>query len=568
MIFKIKKDDLLIPINVSVSIDGGTISIASPYNPTLIEELRQLQGAQWNKEKRVWQCPLVERNVYAIEFLAGKRSHYYKPLNTYPLYTEHPLFPHQEEIVQFVLNRKRVLVAAQMGLGKTLAALTVMEEALARAMASIWWVVAPSGAQREWQRQIDRWKPKVRPVLFTTYESLHKVMDAHETIPHGVVFDESIKIKNPAAQRSQVAFELSRLVRETHDGFIVCMSGAPAPKDPSEWWHQIEVCCPGFIREGSVHKFRNRYANIEYVEGEYGTYPELISWKEDEVKALGKRLAPICLVKSRADCFNFPDKIYDEIDCSSYIDKDKYRLLQETAMLLLENSESALIGAELCRQLSDGFQYKHDYINGKKVITGYDWMGSPKVEIIKELLDFYSYENGGPGRLIIYAGYRAIVDKLQEIVKHAGWAAANIDMVRERTMKDEYFVHDNVTGKLEKKIVPINDIISDFQDKDESFGNMCIIGNPAKFHGLTLTRTEALVYYSNTFNRDARQQSEDRRDRPGMDVTKGTRIVDIINLPTDITIKKALETSDGLQKLTINELKKTLRKVCYENKTT
>lgn len=561
MIFKIQSEGFIHPITVSVTINDSLISITSPYNPQLVHELRAMQGSKWNKEARCWQMPLTDRNTYAIEYLTGKRSHYYNPLTTFPLITTLPLYPHQEEAVQFILNKRRILLAYQMGLGKTMIAFAVMEEAFnLKAQgrpggAAIWWVVAPSGAQKEWKRQIRQWNPQIRPTAFSTYESLHKLLESYDTPPDGVIFDESIKIKNPAAQRSQVASELARLIRQNSGCYILAMSGAPAPKDPTEWWHQLEVCCPGFIREGSVHKFRDRLAVIEYVDGEYGRYPELKSWKEDEIKALGKRLRPICLLKTRDECFNFPDKIYDIIHTTPS------QTLMATAITLLDSSESVLIGIEKCRQLSDGFQYKHETspITGKEEISGVDWIGSPKIKIIEELLNFYAFENGGPGRLIIYAGYRAMIDKLTEVVKHQGWAAAPIHQGTLSRSDSVGYQGTVRIGKSNGKVTKVcGDIIDDFQDRPSEDGNMCIITNPARIHGLTLTRTEALVYYSNTYDRDARQQSEDRRDRPGMDITKGTRIVDIINLPTDLRVKEALETSEGLAGLTMEGLKECL----------
>ena len=180
-------------------------------------------------------------------------------------------------------------------------------------------------------------------------------------------------------------------------------------------------------------------------------------------------------------------------------------------------------------------------------------MSTGDIDIIKELLDFYSYENGGPGRLVIYASYRAAVKKLTEIVQHSGWAALPItSLTTNRKVSGSVIITDQGMKFTD------TDIIDDFQDAPEEAGNMCIIGNPAQFHGLTLTRTECLVYYNNAFNYDARPQSEERRDRPGMDVSKGTRIVDIINLPTDLRIKEALETSDGLSNLTLQALKDSL----------
>ena len=48
--------------------------------------------------------------------------------------------------------------------------------------------------------------------------------------------------------------------------------------------------------------------------------------------------------------------------------------------------------------------------------------------------------------------------------------------------------------------------------------------------GLTLTASNEIVYYSNSFNGEARMQSMHRIHRPGMDINKGALITDLIHL--------------------------------------
>lgn len=523
-------------------LNKNTLQIRFPYHPQLIDEIKQFKGRRYIDQTEggpAWNFTDCERNTYALKYLRGWRPEH-KEIEH--IYTETPwpeLYGHQCEALEFIMQRRRCMIAYEMGLGKTLIGIRAMELAAEQGF-YYWWLVAPYGAQKEWHRQMIRWKAQCPPSVISTYESLHHRMDNIDKIPHGVIFDESIKIKNPNAQRSQIAAELSRIVRESNcQSFVITFSGAPAPKDPTDWWHQVEILQPGFIREGSIHQFRNRYANIEYEVGEFGKYPVIKSWKKDEVAKLGKRLAPIVMVRKKKDCLELPDKIFETIQCEQ-IEQDVRAI-----NLIISNASTAIEALTWLRELSDGFIYNAGYNLDQtpknesrrwknREVT---WIGSPKLDVISELLDFYHTDNGGPGRLVIYAAFIATIDKLEEYVKDKGWDVARIDG---RGWSDEGFL-DNFASPW-----------------GVSFDNLCLVANPACVHGLSLQQTFAFIYYSNSFSVDHRIQSLDRRDRPGMDTSKGTRIIDLINLPVDQLILDRLNEGIGLQDITLEEIKRCI----------
>ena len=503
-----------------------TLILRFPYNKTLIQEVKESFTAPRytppDEGGPYWSVKNNERAKYNLAYLSGSRPVYGDYYKVNP--KKFPeLFDHQVDIVSFILARKRCLIAAEMGLGKTLATLRAMELLFEQGIFN-WWLVAPLGAQKEWKRQAEKWDAPIQPVVVTTYESLQKKMDTFPDPPQGVIFDESIKIKNHAAQRSQVAGELCRLIRQS-SGYIILLSGAPAPKIPTDWWHQIECIQPGHIREGNPHKFRERLAVIVKKQGDYGPYKEVESWKDDEIASLGKRLKPLVLVKKKKDCLDLPDKVFDRIVCQAN------EQLLAVARALVAQAESPLMALEKLRELSDGFQYE----TGDDGKRSYNWVGSPKLDILTELLDFYQRSNGGPGRLVIYACFQATIDHIFTYLSHnKDWEPFRIDgrgWSDERTL--DFF--------------------------DNNIGNYCIVANPGCVHGLNLQRTNALVYYSNSFSPDHRIQSLDRRDRPGMDLTKGTRIVDIINLETDRLILEKLEHGIAMQEITLQEIQKCLK---------
>lgn len=533
MIFKINVSGYINEISVRVIEDNRHIFVYSPYVPELVNILRSLQGAKWNHEEKCWVLKDTEHNRNVLETLQGNKiERYYNTIKSFNdrFGTYGEFFKHQEEAFEFAYRRKQCMLALEPGLGKTLTCIRLMQAVGVSQDLWKWWLVAPFGAQQEWKRQLKRWHARLTPVATSTYESLHHLLvnNTEEDLPDGVIFDESIKIKNPFAQRSQIAYELCRKMRERNpECYIILLSGAPASKDPSDWWHQIECMRPGWLLEGDIHKFRKRYANIEMVETEFGSYPKILSWKEDELVNLGKRLKPIVLVKKKKDCLDLPEKIFEQIRCNC-TDNDL-----QLARAYIELSTTGIEALEKLREFSDGFNY---YINevGQRQIK---WFGTPKLELVKELLDFYHTENGGPGRLVIYAAFQASIDKLMEVVHENGWKVGKIDG---RGWSDSTILDG------------FENLVAD---------NVCIIANPACVHGITLSKTYCLCYYSNSFSVDARTQSLDRRDRPGADKEKATRIVDLIYLPTDMMIVNKLNKGIDLNSITLQEIKRDLQRI-------
>lgn len=173
--------------------------------------------------------------------------------------------------------------------GKTLSAIETMEHARDMYGTSQWWYIAPKSALESVKYQMRSWNAQVIP-MFMTYEEMVRRLTGWtpgEKPPQGVFFDESSRLKNAIAQRTQAAMHLADHIREYYgeEGFIIEMSGSPAPKSPVDWWSQCEVAHPGFLREGSDAKFRERIALMRMEQNMSGIkYPKLITFRDSERK--------------------------------------------------------------------------------------------------------------------------------------------------------------------------------------------------------------------------------------------------------------------------------------------
>lgn len=379
------------------------------YSKPLIEEIKtSFEGRKWHgfdedHPQKLWSVPITQRNLFVLEFLKGKYGinpysrwdsvdlNKYKEVEEYCQRYERPVYKHQIDLIVQGLSVKWFLWASEMGTGKTLAAIVLME----LSGYCDWFWVGPKSALRAVQMDMRKWKAQVQPQYFT-YEGLKKLIQEWKggEAPHGIIFDESIRLKTPTAQRSVAAKHIANSMRQEYGSncLIGLMSGAPATKSPADWWNQCEIACPGYLREKDIITFRQRLALIEQreqLEGG-GVYPHLVTWKdssdkcaqcgqlkdhenhqaddftqllnlsgsvhkfvpgENEVAKLYKRMKGLVIVKLKKDCLDLPDKVYEIARVEPAADTLR------AAKLIVTTSRRAIEALTKLRELSDGFQY-------------------------------------------------------------------------------------------------------------------------------------------------------------------------------------------------------------------
>lgn len=296
--------------------------------------------------------------------------------------------------------------------GKSLAAQMVIE----KSGVCPWWWIGPLKSLDNIKMEFDRFQfPKNIDLTFTTYERFEKLMQGeYFTVPQGVIFDESSRLKTPSANRSVAAQKLADMIRTKYgdDGYVLLLTGTPSPKSPLDWWKQAEIVSPGFIKEGSIKALKERLAFLEEREHADGIYKHLSSWRDDEnkckicgefkdvnvhqptslgyhpwqkssneVELLHERLKGIVTVIRKEDVLDLPDKIY-EIDACD-IDESTKR----AAKVLVQSATNAMIGMTWLRELSDGFLYKNEPNGTTTCIT------CASMEKTGYVLEWYDPEN-------------------------------------------------------------------------------------------------------------------------------------------------------------------------------
>lgn len=585
------------------------------------EELKAMRGARWlgfdeKNPQKCWRVDNCRRNRFNLDYMEGKKpfARYTRPLleavqelgimlppkrmmNTG---VEATVYSHQNMMTYHMLVRRQCVISGEMGVGKTLAVFRAIEHSGVQ----LCWYVAPKSALSSVKLDAKKWRFSCN-VIYMTYDEMKKRLTEWkpgDKSPPMVIFDESSRLKNMSAQRTQAALYLAENMRQEHGdkAYIILMTGSPSPKSPVDWYAQCEIAQPGFIKEGDVKKFENRLA-INEKQGDFTgvSYFKRIAWRDgnpntcrcgrkredtvhvqkidgpyhefaiidNEVANLYKRISGLVFVLFKKDCLELPEKQYRRVKLKPSMD------LMRAARMIMAKAPNVITAMTLCREISDGFQYVDELVaddlcvqcDGQCYITKPDGtqepcigcsatgskrkmvrkvveVPSPKLDALTDLLE----ENEDYGRLVVYAGFMGSIDRICKHVERQGWKFIRVDG---RGWTNNMNPHWNDIRCLEE--------FQKLSDNPEE--KIVFVGHPGSAGmGLTLTASSMIVYVSNDFNGESRIQSEDRIHRPGADENRGCTIVDLVLLPTDQKLLDNLARKRELQSISLGELSQAI----------
>lgn len=161
------------------------------------------------------------------------------------------LFPFQRRTVSSIARRYRgrCLMAHDMGLGKTVQAIALMQHYGSPVL-----ILCPAFLRKNWEAEINRWSTDCSFEFFiVSYDSL---ATAELPAKHWklIVADEAHYIKHKDARRTRAALPL--LLSAEH---AVLLSGTPCPNRPEELYTLMHALRPSIA--GSFNAFARRYCN-------------------------------------------------------------------------------------------------------------------------------------------------------------------------------------------------------------------------------------------------------------------------------------------------------------------
>ena len=336
--------------------------------------------------------------------------------------------------------------------------------------------------------------------------------------------DEATTIKNPRAKRTKHILALSTLSK-----YRRILTGSPVTKSPLDLYTQCAFLNKGLLGYDSYYAFRARYAVMHTIYTNANTQVQIPKYYcnlgelETKLKAFSTRIR-------KDQCLDIPPKIYKQRYVHlSYEQQKVYDSLRKNALAILEDSTVSYTNklTEILRlhQLCNGFLKNDDGL-----ITEFK---NPKLEELDLIIDEVS------GKMIIWANY---VKNIEDISSHL------LKRFGKGSVVSMYGATDLASRQNAVKF---------FQNAPEC---RFFVANPQTGgHGLTLTKAEYVVYYSNNYNLELRWQSEDRAHRIGQN--KNVTYIDLIMKDTvDQRIVEALDKKMDISAQTMGEeIKKWLQ---------
>ena len=371
-----------------------------------------------------------------------------------------------------------------------------------------------------WQSSITQTQQKKLDTLFETGEDLHilimnvealstkkgvdfaqKFLFAHRTL---MAIDESTTIKNPEAKRTKNICQLGLASRYNR-----ILTGSPVTKSPLDLYKQCEFLTPGLLGHESYYTFRTRYAvmrtanfggrSVQIVVG-YRNLDEL----SEKLKAFSYRVL-------KDECLDLPKKTF--MKRTVQLTHEQLKVYKEMSRLALASFNGKMMTtATVLTQLM-----RLQQITCGNFTADDGTMTELPTNRLTELMDLiYEIE----GKVVIWAHFQRDVHRIIEVISKEYGPDSFVDYYGLTPQEDR---QKNIK-KFQDPSSPVRFFIGTTQTGG---------------YGITLTAASTMIYYSNGYDLEKRQQSEARIDRIGQE--RPMTYIDIICENTvDTRIVKAL----------------------------
>jgi SNF2 family DNA or RNA helicase len=451
-------------------------------------------------------------------------------------------FAHQLKALEMSWDKKVFAYFMEMGTGKSKVLIDNMSMLYDKGLINGALIIAPKGVYKNWfdseipihmpdhvekkmvlwESTISKFKEKELNLLFKSDHDLHilimnvealstkkgkqfaqKFLNCHKTL---MAIDESTTIKNPRAIRTKSVIDLGKNV-----AYKRILTGSPVTKSPLDLFTQCVFLDPWLLDQQSYYSFRTRYALMRKIIVNGRQIEIVVGYRN--LAELSEKIKPFSHRVLKDDCLDLPPKTYMKRTIQLTEEQRKvYKQMKEIALATLNGKITTThnVITQLMRlhQITCG-HFKSDDGQIQKIASSR----------LNELMDVLSEMEG---KAVIWAHYRYDIEVIVNAIKKEYGDNSVVT-----------YYGDTSTDDRQKAITKIQDPNSPVR---------FIVGTPQTGgYGITLTGASTMIYYSNGYDLEKRQQSEARIDRIGQE--KPMTYIDIIAEDTvDEKIVKALRT--------------------------
>lgn len=391
------------------------------------------------------------------------------------------LYEHQKEAIRAIIKNPRYALYHEQGLGKTITSIIAADFCLKTNHNYQITVICPAFLQKNWQNEIVTWSKFASCYRIFSYEKFCNLDERTMTCDF-LIIDEAHYIKNRRAKRTQCVVNASLRASRT-----LLLTGTPIgnsniidvythllslnPKNP---WAQYRNFMCTFI-EQKRHKFDK---------------PQVVLAKVPEFMA---ELAKVSERRTKADCLDLPEKIYQIIPCQG-----------SRAPTQLHVSHKM--------QLQEGFQVQVVPKNDAGEPCGLPEKYTSTSKKLYTLIDIINCIPDNE-QIVVYVAFVKTLEFIQGMLKKI-----------------------KVTSKCFSGQLSDKDKQETLEQFKQNKFRVLIATMQSLNVGVTLTNCHNVIYYSRTFSITERTQSEDRFHRIGQ-----RNVVNYTDIIADGIDKRAYE---------------------------
>ena len=340
-----------------------------------------------------------------------------------------------------------------------------------------------------------------------------KFLSCHKAM---IAIDESTTIKTPTSNRTKSILKLRQDAK-----YRRILTGSPVTKSPLDLFSQCLFLDPWLLNHQSYYTFKARYAVTKKIEVQGRRIEIVVGYRN--LSELSEKIKPFSKRILKEDCLDLPAKSFIKHTVELTKEQNKvYEQMKKEAIAFLDGKmqSTATVMTQLMRlhQITCGHFTADD--------------GTIKDLPCSRLTELMSILENVEGKTIIWSHYTHDVKRIIEKIKEVYGDESVVD----------YF------GETDQENRSKN--IKRFQtdDKCRFFVGTTHTGG----YGITLTAGSTMIYFSNGYDLEKRQQSEARIDRIGQ--TKKMTYIDIMAQDTiDEHIVKALRNKVNIANTIMGE---------------
>ena len=344
--------------------------------------------------------------------------------------------PHayQERATAFVVHNRYTALFLDMGLGKTVATLTALQQLKEDYMEiDKTLVIAPkSVARNTWTGESHKWdhlRDMRLSIVMGTDKQRRKALEAEADVYvinrdnvtwlvnyccntlrcwpfDSVVVDESSSFKNPQSRRFKSLRKMTPQIRR-----MVLLTGTPSPNGLMDLWAQINLLDSGKRLGRTLSMYRQQY----FRPGKHNGHV-VFEWvpKAGSRERITEAISDICLSMQAEDYLEMPDLIQAGVTIALADDEMKgYQDFEKEQLMQVDEAQiEAVTAAALTNKLLQ-------YTGGAVYDSDHEWhkVGDSKMEALQSILEateepvlvFYQYQHEKERILADFGNYQPVL---------------------------------------------------------------------------------------------------------------------------------------------------------------